>query len=136
MKKYLYTIITLFAAFLTSCSIQESETTTIKTNAEEPEFYASIEEASTRVFVDENLSVLWNADDRVSIFNKNTYNQQYKFLGETGDNAGGFNKVDVAEFVTGKPITNVISVYPYQEDTKISEDGVLTVNERCHIADW
>ncbi len=127
MKKYLYTIITLFAAFLTSCSIQESETTTIKTNAEEPEFYASIEEASTRVFVDENLSVLWNADDRVSIFNKNTYNQQYKFLGETGDNAGGFNKVDVAEFVTGKPITNVISVYPYQEDTKISEDGVLTV---------
>lgn len=126
MKKYLYTIITLFAAFLTSCSIQESETT-IKTNAEEPEFYASIEDASTRVFADENLSVLWNADDRVSIFNKNTYNQQYKFLGETGDNAGGFNKVDVTENVTGKPITNVVSVYPYQEDTKISEDGVLTV---------
>ena len=124
--KYHSLLICFIYALLVSCSIQEAEVTTPK-NTEEPEFYASIEGSSTRVYVDEDLNVLWNAEDQVSIFNKNTYNQPYKFLGNTGDNAGGFNKVDVAEFVTGKPITNIVSVYPYQEDTQISESGVLTV---------
>lgn len=124
--KYLKYTIGLVSILLVSCSIQETDVTTPK-NTEEPVFYASIEGSSTRVFVDEDLNVLWNAEDQVSIFNKNTYNQPYKFLGNTGDNAGGFNKVDVAEFVTGKPITNIVSVYPYQEGTQISESGVLTV---------
>ena len=124
--KYLKYTIGLVSLLLVSCSNQETEVT-IPKSTEEPEFYASIEGSSTRVYVDEDLNVLWNAEDQVSIFNKNTYNQPYKFLGNTGDNAGGFNKVDVAEFVTGKPITNIVSVYPYQEDTQISESGVLTV---------
>lgn len=71
------------------------------------EFYASFEqpgEDGTKVYANEDLLLRWNADDRVSIFNKNTYNQQYQFTGETGDNAGGFRKVDTDEFVTGKEI--------------------------------
>ena len=43
-------------------------------------------------------------DFQTSAFNKNTYNQQYQFTGETGDNAGGFRKVDTDEFVTGQEI--------------------------------
>ncbi len=63
----------------------------------------------------------------MSIFGKNTYNQQYRFLGETGDNSGGFSKVDGAEYVTGNPISHTVSVYPYQEVTRITEDEVLTL---------
>jgi hypothetical protein len=116
------------AAIVASCSIQEE-------NYETPQqddviFYASFEqpgEEGTRVYANEDLLLRWTADDRVSIFGKNTYNQQYKFLGETGDNSGGFSKVDGAEYVTGNPISRTVSVYPYQASTKITENEVLTV---------
>ena len=115
------------AAMVVSCSIQEED---FKAPVQDDViFYASFEQPSeeTRVYANEDLYLRWTADDRVSIFGKNTYNQQYKFLGETGDNAGGFNKVDVSEYVTGNPISHVVSVYPYQTGTKITEDEVITL---------
>ena len=42
-------------------------------------FHASTESYSipdTRVYADEDMKVLWNADDRISIFEKTTYNYQ------------------------------------------------------------
>lgn len=116
------------AALIASCSIQEED---FKTSQQDDVIYfASFEqpaEEETRVYANENLLLRWTADDRVSIFGKNTYNQQYKFFGETGDNSGGFNKVNGAEYVTGNPISHTVSVYPYREDTKISEDEVITL---------
>ena len=116
------------AALVASCSTQEMD---FQTPVQENEvFYASFEQPAdegTRVYVNEDLLLRWTADDRVSIFNKNTYNQQYQFTGETGDNAGGFRKVDSDEFVTGNTITHVVSVYPYQERTKISEKEEITL---------
>ena len=115
-------------ALVASCSIQKED---IKTPQQDDViYYASFEqpaEEGTRVYANEDLFLRWTADDRVSIFGKNTYNQQYKFLGETGDNSGGFSKVDGAEYVTGNPISHTVSVYPYQGSTKITEDEVLTV---------
>ena len=118
----------LAVMLVASCSTQEADF--IVAQQDDVIFYASFEQPSevTRVYANENLFLRWTADDRVSIFNKNTYNQQYKFLGETGDNAGGFKKVDAAEFMTGNPISNVVSVYPYQETTKISEDETLNLS--------
>ena len=117
------------AGLVASCSTKENDIQTITLNDEI--FYASFEqpaEEGTRVYANEDLLLRWTADDRISIFNKLTYNQEYKFLGETGDNGGGFNRVDNAEFVTGNPISHVVSVYPYQASTRISEEEVLTVN--------
>lgn len=118
----------LATALVVACSIQEKD---IKTpQLDDVIYYASFEqpaEEGTRVYANEDLLLRWNADDRVSIFGKNTYNQQYKFLGETGDNSGGFSKVDVAEYVTGNPISHTVSVYPYQASTKITEDEVVTL---------
>ena len=111
-----------------SCAIQEEDFKTPQ--QDNVVYYASFEQPAldgTRVYANEDLLLRWTADDRVSIFGKNTYNQQYKFLGETGDNSGGFGKVDVAEYVTGNPISHTVSVYPYQASTKITEDEVLTV---------
>lgn len=121
-------VFALTVALLAACSTKEVDFQTPV--QDDVIFYASFEqpaEVGTRVYANEDLLLRWTADDRVSIFNKITYNQEYKFLGETGDNAGGFNKVDNAEFVTGNAISHVVSVYPYQEATKISESEVLTV---------
>lgn len=115
-------------AMVASCSTQEEDFRTPQQN--DVVFYASFEqpaEVGTRVYANEDLLLRWTADDRVSIFNKITYNQEYKFLGETGDNAGGFSRVDNAEFVTGNPISHVLSVYPYQASTKITEEEVVTL---------
>ncbi len=118
----------IVAATVASCSAQEEDFKTPQ--QDDVVFYASFElpaEEGTRVYANEDLLLRWTADDRVSIFNKITYNQEYKFLGETGDNAGGFNRVDKSEFVTGNPISHVVSVYPYQAATKITEEEVVTL---------
>lgn len=117
------------ATLAASCTVQEKDFRT--PNRDDVVFYASFEqpgEEGTKVYANEDLLLRWTADDRVSIFNRITYNQQYKFTGETGDNAGGFRKVDTDEFITGNDISHVVSVYPYKELTKISESEVLTVS--------
>ena len=119
----------LAATLAASCSTKEIDFQTQQPGGEV--FYADFEqpaEYGTRVYVNEDLLLRWTADDRVSIFNRNTNNQQYKFTGETGDNAGGFKPVGGDDFYTGNSIPNVVSVYPYLETTKISESGVLTLN--------
>ena len=118
----------IVATLAASCTVQEMELKTFE--PKDGMFYATFEQpgdAGTRVYANEDLLLRWTADDRVSIFNKITCNQEYKFLGETGDNGGGFNRVDHAEFVTGNAIPNIVSVYPYRESTRISEEEVLTL---------
>ena len=119
----------MVAALVAACSIQEED---FMTPVQDDEiFYASFEqptEDGTRVYANEDLLLRWTADDRVSIFNKITYNQQYRFIGETGDYEGGFNKVDDPEFMTGQAIPHVISVYPFQRQTRVSEDEIITVS--------
>lgn len=95
------------------------------------ECYASIENAfspASRAYADEQLRVLWHADDRISVFGKYTYNQEYVFAGATGDNAGVFNKIDNGAVVTGNALPGVWAVYPYQNTTSISNDGVLSLS--------
>ena len=118
-----------FAAVLVaSCSTREMDLQTPIQN--DVAFRASFEqpvEAGTRVYAGEDLFLRWNAEDRISIFNKNTTNLEYMFTGETDDNAGGFRKVDTGVSVDGKRISHVVSVYPYQEATEISNSEAITV---------
>ena len=115
------------AALLASCSTKEMD---FQTPAKDDVvFYASFEqptEGGTKVYANEDLLLRWTADDRVSIFNKVTYNQEYKFTGETGDNGGTFSKVG-DEFATGNAISHIVSVYPYEKSTKISENETLSL---------
>ena len=126
--KHLALYLGMAAAMVASCSVQEKDLQI--PNQDDVVFYASFEQpgdADTKVYANEELRLRWNADDRVSIFNQNTYNQQYAFTGETGDNAGEFKIVNTGGFVTGNAIADVVSVYPYQASTKITEDEEITV---------
>ena len=128
MKRFaLY--IGLAAVIVASCSTKENDF--VAPEQEDEVFYASFEkptEDHTRVYANEDLLLRWTTDDRVSIFNKITYNQEYRFIGQTGDYEGGFNKVDNPEFMTGSEIPHVISVYPFQRQTRVSEKEVITVS--------
>ena len=93
-------------------------------------FYATIEDTGaagtqTKVYADEQLRVLWNSDDMISIFNKKTANLKYQFDGEDGDNAGTFTKVSESA-ATGSDLPYVYAIYPYQEATSISENGEIS----------
>lgn len=124
-----FVFIGLLSLLAVSCTIEEVFAPEDNNDNFAVEFYASIDEqpdADTKVYADDQLRVLWNADDRITIFSKNTYNQQYRFLGEDGDNAGGFKKVPSEdEYITSNPLSRVYAVYPYQETIKISNDGII-----------
>ena len=126
-KLFLQSFICLLAV---SCTVRELDVVTpTPAEGEEDVFYASLEsnEADTKVYLDENIKILWNADDRISIFNKSTLNQQYRFDGETGENAGTFHRVPNDYFGAGNDLDYICSIYPYQESATISNSEILTL---------
>ena len=94
--------------------------------------YASTESCSntndTKVYADQNLKVLWNADDRISVFNMTTYNYQYAFTGDDGDTAGGFEELPVSGLITAADIDYIYAVYPYSKNNKMGNDCILTLS--------
>lgn len=117
-----------------SCSVHEMETMN-PIPAEEDVFYASLETYSTpdtKVYVDNKntvdgkFMVFWDAEDQISIFNENTLNQKYEFMGETGDNAGYF-KYKSGGSGSGTATDYVCAVYPYNKTTTLSGSDVLTL---------
>ena len=118
----------IMVALFAACSTKEIDIQTLLSGSEV--FYASFEQPAddgTRVYANEDILLRWTGDDRVSIFEKNTRNQQYRFTGKTGDIAGEFDKVAGSGFTTGDAISHIVSVYPYQESTKISKSETITV---------
>ena len=126
-KLFLQSFICLLAV---SCTVRELDVVTPTPNkAENMVFYAELEssEADTKVYLDENIKILWDAGDLISIFNESTLNQQFMFDGETGENAGTFHWVDNGYFGAGNDLDHIYAVYPYRESTTISNADVLTL---------
>ena len=129
MKKtrFLQSLICLLAV---SCSVNELDMQAPISSEDEDIFYATLEsdsEPDTKVYLDEDIKILWDAADKISIFNKSTLNQQYEFDGATGENAGTFHRVPNDYFGAGNDLDYICSVYPYQESATISNSGVLTL---------
>ena len=89
-------------------------------------FYATIEEPGldAKVYADQDLRVLWNKNDRISVFSKNDYNGEYVFQGEDGDNSGTFGPVQEG---TGNPLENIYAVYPFASGTSMNAEGVIAL---------
>ena len=119
----------LLSALTVSCSLEEIAYSDFD-KYDGATFYATINEqpdADTKVYADDQLRVLWNADDRITIFNKYTYGYEYYFKGEDGDTAGAFGKVPNDDFVSGNTLDMVYAVYPHSNETKINNDGIITL---------
>ncbi|MBR4809336.1 MAG: DUF4832 domain-containing protein [Bacteroidales bacterium] len=86
--------------------------------------FATVENDS-KVFVDENLHTLWNAGDRISVFDRNTGNAGYVFGGQDGEASGRFTSSAAAN---GGALDAIYAVYPYSTDVSISTAGALSVN--------
>ena len=95
---------------LCSCtSIENEMSSTLGTRVGDIQrFYATTEQSAqqTKVFADEKLRVLWNEGDLLTVFCNSTFNSQYRFDGENGDNAGYFQDVTPAGLHSGNPLCN------------------------------
>lgn len=122
MRRTIYLLCTI--ALFDACSQEEFQNENLQ-NSKEVVFTTSFENCNTRTYINESNQLRWNADDRITIFNGNTLNQEYKFAGETGDNGGTFSKVS-SEFGTGNDLSCHYAIYPYNINNKISDEGVIT----------
>ena len=117
-----------FLCLLTvSCTVHDLDTQETGV-LEKGVFYATLEsyaDPETRIHIDPNIKILWDANDRITIFEKSTYNQEYRFKGSQDANSGGFDKVSDDSFVTGNDFPFFCAVYPYRSETSIDNEGVL-----------
>lgn len=129
-----YAIALYFLVAATGCSSfqEESVNTDGAKKAAEEVFYATLEQSgaadATKVYTDNNLKIMWNANDRISIYNRYTYGYEYAFQGTSGKTAGAFAMVeDNSVFVAGDPMDMIYAVYPYSQDSDMSSSGELSV---------
>ena len=93
-------------------------------------FYASFENQiipGTKVFMNEDWELCWNAGDEISIFNKTADNLQFGFSGEEGAAGGSFAPVNPNATIAGADIPHIYAVYPYAAGTTVSTDGTISL---------
>lgn len=124
MKRYLPIIICV-AALLAACVKETPKEEIAEANG--PVFYITAEESQapdTKVYVDENLAVRFEHDDRFSVFNKKQHNEEYKFDGPDGAKKGPCSPVKTDSGVYAQ-IPYVYAVYPYMANTMIDSYGTI-----------
>ena len=90
-------------------------------------YFATLEsyaEPDTRVYLDENIKICWDVNDRISLFEQSTSNRQYRFTGNTGSVDGDFVLV-TEPFTTGGDLDYLCAVYPYLSSTKIRNNNLM-----------
>lgn len=98
----------------------------------ETSYYATIEEQpkdpETKTYADEDLRVLWNHDDRVTIFEDIPYGVELYFVDGDGATGGGFNYVSGPAYYGGTTdLGNMkYAVYPHSSETQITSAGAIT----------
>ena len=130
MKLHFY-LIALASLLTASCAINEVEAPKEGPFIQPPgTIYATIDDGQdgveTKVFADNKLRVLWNADDRITYFHKYSFGYEYFFKGVDGDTAGEFAVIEPSGPVTGNSLDKIYAVYPHRADTKIDNDGVIS----------
>ena len=138
MKKLLFLGAFAMALQLASCTIEEdpfqepdsSEQTIVEGITYPAEVYATIDDSNgteAKAYVNENMKVLWDSDDRISLFNKLTYNKEYRFTGDTGASSGTFEQASAEGPITGSVLPTVYAVYPHDAQTTVSPSGVISL---------
>lgn len=122
MKHLLYSVLIALCAM--SCANFEEPVTNMVTTDATDTLYAEFD-SETRTYIEEGNHLRWTANDKISYFPALTYNMEYCFKGNTGDNNGAFAKV-TTDLVTGNQLDNCYAVYPYAEATSMADDGAIS----------
>lgn len=123
--KNIYSLILLFTIMVSGCS-QDEEVKEQPSPSEPLIFTASFEDKNSRTYLNEDEHLCWTANDLISIFAANTYNQKYEFQGKTGANSGDFEAVTSNSYQTGNDLSRHYAIYPYNSSSTITENGVIT----------
>ena len=126
LMRNVFTLALLSFVMMMSCTKEREELSAQDQQQEFSKFYAATETAGSRIFADVNYKLYWTEDDRITIFDGNTYPLQYKFLGETGDNCGEFDVVKPVGYHTAWSMPTNYAVYPYDKNTSIAYDGTIS----------
>lgn len=120
MKRFLISMAALLA--VVGCAKQDSPESPDKGYA--PEFEVEFEDSNA--FIDEpedGFKLTWTEGDLFSCFFNTGGNAKYKFMGETGDYAGGIEPVASPE---GTLLDTYYAVYPYNENNELV-NGKLSI---------
>jgi len=130
--KYRYLLLGLIAVAAVSCNIGEIAAPEAEGIRSIPDkVYATIDDqpsgVDTKTYADSRLRILWDADDRITLFPTYAVGLEYSFTGETGDAGGSFSRVDNVNPYAGADLDGFYAVYPHSTANKISADGEMTV---------
>ena len=100
---------------------------TVTSSEQLPNLTAGFAEGETKTYVESGKYLRWHEDDRLTAFFGNTLNRQYKFNGATGDNSGSFSYISSGNLETGNALDRIYAVYPYDENTTITDDGKISL---------
>lgn len=89
-------------------------------------FNVGFAETDTKAFIDNDLLFCWNENDRVSVFNGSTVNQEYCFIGKDGDRNGILSAVSQPE--VSQELSRNYAVYPYDRNIEITTKGDLSLS--------
>ena len=126
MKRfYIFALVAILFAACENVTTDEGYNSSFISMDASDTLYAEFAEENTRTYVEEGNKLRWTKGDEISYFPAITYNMQYRFKGETGDNSGAFAKV-TTDLVTGNKLDNCYAVYPYIESTTMTDDGAIS----------
>ena len=126
MKNLVSFICLLPLLLVSGCSEEEVlKNDSTSASGEGRTFTTSFEQNGSRTYLENGLYSRWTEGDRISLFDGNTLNREYKFDGKTGDNTGTFSIVN-NKYGTGSYLSTNYAIYPYSGDVKITDSGVIT----------
>ena len=113
--KRLLTLLMLATVMFEACEHSPIEETQNVMAESYRSLQVSFEDNDTRIQLDDNHKTVWTKDDRVSVFYRSNVNEEWRFMGETGDRTGELNPVDNS-ICPPETLNRVVVVYPYNSD--------------------
>ena len=116
MKKLLFVAATLLLA--TSCELIDKIGDWLEPSPEESALYLSFEQEESRVQQSTAGYAFWNVGDKVSVFDYNSGNACWGYLGDTEQQEGVFTEQVAVE--GAQTLENRVILYPYAESNSLS----------------
>ncbi|MBR5398798.1 MAG: hypothetical protein IK103_03290 [Bacteroidales bacterium] len=125
MKKSILLIISALILFACSKEDQIAEEEITPKVEKLTVFHATTEGtvSGTKAYMTENRSILWNAKDTISVFNKTTENIKFRYLGQDGSTNGDFWLVPNQPENPGTDLDRYYAVFPWNSSNSINADG-------------